>query len=615
MIAPLSALETSLHAHRAGRVGDLLLLAFALAAPILLTGAGCTVTSNPGGSTNGDGQSDGPNDEPSSSPNSVFAIVGDYGDDNDNSRAVSELIKGWNPDFIVTVGDNDYSDGASRGTFDALELAVGQYYHEFIGNYQGSLGAGSDVNRFFPTPGDHDWGDTCDDPDGLDDYLSYFTLPGQNSGNERYYDFRKGDIHFFSVHAIEGCEVDGVTADSAQAAWVRDAAMASDAPFKIAYFHKAAYSSGDRHEGEGAHMRWPWADWGFDMVLSGDDHIYERIERDGLIYIVNGLGGLDIHGFRATPEIGSVARFNGDFGAVRVDVFDGGMRVSFVTVGGMVIDTFDIGTPDTSGQAGRPTNNGMLDPNVLPLTQGAWYRPAVDTLWQWQLQPGTGGTINTSYDVAVYDIDLFDADASVITALQGAGRRVVCYFSAGSYEAFRDDAAAFLPGDRGNTLDGFANEQWLDVRSSNVQAIMKARLDMAVVKGCDGVEPDNVDGYQNNSGFPLTATDQLAFNRFLANEAHQRGLSVGLKNDLDQIVELVDYFDFSVNEQCHEFDECSTLQPFLDGGKPVFNAEYASRFVNDAAARGTMCAESLAQGLRSLILAVDLDDSLRISCD
>jgi hypothetical protein len=275
--------------------------------------------------------------------------------------------------------------------------------------------------------------------------------------------------------------------------------------------------------------------------------------------------------------------------------------------GGSVFDNGQNG-----GDAGNITS---LDPHVPPITQGNWYRPTVDTTWQWQLQPEGAGTINTTYDVAVYDIDLFDNDAAIITQLHDAGRKVICYFSAGSFEDFREDADQFLSADLGNTLSGFADERWLDIRSNNVHRIMQSRLDLAVQKGCDGVEPDNVTGFSDNTGFPLSASDQLAFNRFLANQAHQRGLSVALKNDLPQIPELVDYFDLSVNEQCHEFSECEALQPFLDAGKPVLNAEYADEYVNDAGTRQTMCAESLSQNIRSLVLAIDLDDSFRFSCD
>lgn len=93
-------------------------------------------------------------------------------------------------------------------------------------------------------------------------------------------------------------------------------------------------------------------------------------------------------------------------------------------------------------------------------------------------------------------------------------------------------------------------------------------------KGFDAVEPDNMDGYQNKSGFPLTADDQLKYNRLIAKLAHDRGLSVGLKNDLDQVPELVGEFDFAVNEQCMQYDECERVAPFVKAGKAVFHVEY-----------------------------------------
>lgn len=266
--------------------------------------------------------------------------------------------------------------------------------------------------------------------------------------------------------------------------------------------------------------------------------------------------------------------------------------------------------------ADEPRDSGEpIDPSNPPITDGTWYRPGVATTWQWQLQPDDAGIINTAYDVEVYDIDLFDAPDSVIKELQAQGRKVIGYFSAGTYEPFRSDASEFLPAEIGKTLEDFADERWLDIRSENVRRIMLARLDLAVLRGFDGVEPDNVDGYANDSGFPLTAADQLAFNRFIANEAHKRNLSVGLKNDLDQITGLVEYFDFAVNEQCHEFDECDLLAPFTNAGKAVFNAEYDSRFVSLPLIRGQMCADSLSRNLRTLVLPVDLDDSFRFSCD
>jgi hypothetical protein len=247
------------------------------------------------------------------------------------------------------------------------------------------------------------------------------------------------------------------------------------------------------------------------------------------------------------------------------------------------------------------------------VVQGDWYRPTVATTWQWQLK----ATVNTSYDVEVYDIDLFDSQEALITDLKGQGRRVICYFSAGSSEDWRPDFAEFQSGDMGGPLDQWEGERWLDVRSTNVHRIMLARLDLAKTKGCDGVEPDNVDGYANDTGFALSERDQLAFNRFVANEAHGRGLAVGLKNDGGQAAALVDYFDFELNEQCHEYSECGDLSVFTANGKPILNAEYTPEDTLEAAnvLSATVCPAAQGADIRTLILPWELDDSFRVSCE
>lgn len=260
-----------------------------------------------------------------------------------------------------------------------------------------------------------------------------------------------------------------------------------------------------------------------------------------------------------------------------------------------------------------------LPVDVDPITGDSWYQPDVEVTWQWQLLVQDGETLNTSYNVDIYDVDLFDTEASVIANLQADNRKVICYFSGGSYENWRDDEAQFNGNELGKTLDGWDDERWLDIRSSNVHRIMKARLDVAVEKGCDGVEPDNMDGYLNDPGFNFTAQDQLAYNRFIANEAHKRNLSVGLKNDLDQVKDLVAYYDFSVNEQCFQYDECSYLVPFIDAGKPVLNAEYPeedddlSSNLSDSSVT-SLCAASNALQFSTLVLPLYLDDSFRHSC-
>ncbi len=250
-------------------------------------------------------------------------------------------------------------------------------------------------------------------------------------------------------------------------------------------------------------------------------------------------------------------------------------------------------------------------PPILPSTPATWYAPGVSDTWQWQLS----GTVNTSYEVNVYDIDLFDATTEIIEGLHSFGIHVICYFSAGSYENFRPDKDDFPESAIGNKLDGWPGEKWLDIRSDKVHAIMQKRLDLAVQKRCDGVEPDNMDAYANNSGFDLKAADQLAYNKLIANEAHRRNLAVGLKNDINQIPNLLDYFDFAVNEQCHEFNECGRYQLFTAANKPVFNVEYGSELQNDDAARDKLCQQARFENMRTLILPIELDDSFRYSCD
>ncbi|MFD3699779.1 endo alpha-1,4 polygalactosaminidase [Streptomyces sp. NPDC058646] len=214
---------------------------------------------------------------------------------------------------------------------------------------------------------------------------------------------------------------------------------------------------------------------------------------------------------------------------------------------------------------------------------GERWQPRPGTGWQWQLT----GKLDTSVDVPVYDLDGFTTTKEQVSALRKAGRRTICYVSTGAWEDFRPDADAFpkeLLG-RGN---GWEGERWLDIRRlTELEPLVAARFDMCRDKGFDAVEPDNMDAYRNTSGFPLTAEDQLAYNRLIAKLAHDRGLAVGLKNDLDQIPQLVGEFDFAVNEQCAQYRECERLTPFIEAGKAVFHVEYelsAARFCEQARA-------------------------------
>ena len=254
-----------------------------------------------------------------------------------------------------------------------------------------------------------------------------------------------------------------------------------------------------------------------------------------------------------------------------------------------------------TGKAGGagPDPGGGSDGGASP------WRPAPGTRWQIQLS----GALDVTVDAALYDVDLFDQPAAAMATLHALGRKAICYFSAGSYEDWRPDRDSFPAAAIGNPLQGWPGEWWLDVRAQAVRDVMLARMDLAVQKGCDGVDPDNVDGYANSSGFPLTASDQLDYNRFLASAAHARGLGVGLKNDLEQIPDLIASFEWVVDEQCFQYDECNLLGPVTAAGKPVFEIEYGT-----AALATTVCPKAAALGLETLVKNLALD-AWRISCN
>jgi hypothetical protein len=142
---------------------------------------------------------------------------------------------------------------------------------------------------------------------------------------------------------------------------------------------------------------------------------------------------------------------------------------------------------------------------------------------------------------------------------------------------------------------------------------MKKRMDLAAAKGCDGVEPDNMDAFNQDSCFSISSDEQLAYNQAIANYARSIKLSVALKNDPDQVTQLVDYFDFSVSEECFQFKECDSYSPFINDDKPVFNAEYIKKY-KEGPDLDSLCQRSKLLHIQSLVLPLSLNDSFRISC-
>jgi hypothetical protein len=248
--------------------------------------------------------------------------------------------------------------------------------------------------------------------------------------------------------------------------------------------------------------------------------------------------------------------------------------------------------------AGRPAApEPALTKLVTPVPCPRCWHPDLQTSWQWQLS----GTVDQNLDVQMYDIDLFETSASQVEELNGGNQWAICYLDAGTWENWRPDASLFPKSVLGRS-NGWPGERWLDIRRLAIlKPIMSARLDLCAIKGFDGVEFDNVDGYQNKTGFALTAAQQLHYNTRLSNQAHKRELSAALKNDLGQVKPLLPYFDYALVEQCFQYDECGKLKPFIAAGKPVFEVEYAL-------SKGAFCPQANALNFNAMRKYRELDE-------
>jgi tartrate-resistant acid phosphatase type 5 len=257
-----------------------------------------------------------------------FAVLGDYGSDNTAEAEVAALIHSWEPDLIITTGDNNYPSGAA----DTIDDNIGKYFHDYIYPYVGTYGSGADQNRYFPSLGNHDWM-----PAGAQPYMDYFTLPG----NERYYDFAWGPVHFFSIDS-DFREPDGVGSSSVQGAWLKQGLAASTSPWNIVYMHHPPYSSG--YHGSSDWMQKPFAAWGADALMAGHDHLYERLLVDGIPYFTSGAGGGGLYDFNdPLPE--SQFRYNANYGAMLVTVGETEMLFEFYNRTGELIDSYRVTKP------------------------------------------------------------------------------------------------------------------------------------------------------------------------------------------------------------------------------------------------------------------------------
>ncbi len=308
----------------------------------------------------------------------TFAVIGDYGMDDANEQSVATLVTGWNPDFVVTTGDDYYNPAGGSGT-GKYDESTGAYYCNFLTDISTTGGRCPTglavVNRFFPSMGNHDYSDATPSPTT---YLTYFTLPGagltNSSNNERYYDFVQGPVHLFVINS-DTQEPDGTSSTSVQATWLQAQLATSTSAWNVVVFHHPPYSSGSTH-GSTPYMQWPFAAWGADVVLNGHDHTYERIVRDGIVYFVNGLGGAARYSF-GTPVAGSAFRYHANWGAMRIVATDTTMDFEFLSVnnGGTLQDSYHlpVSTPTPTPTATLvPTNTPTMTPTPTA-TPGVCY--------------------------------------------------------------------------------------------------------------------------------------------------------------------------------------------------------------------------------------------------
>ena len=247
---------------------------------------------------------------------------------------------------------------------------------------------------------------------------------------------------------------------------------------------------------------------------------------------------------------------------------------------------------------------GLTEGRKAKAKQSSRWKPAIENTWQIQLN---GPLTSITMAAHNYDIDLFENNETTINTLHQMNAKAICYFSAGTYEEWRADAHSFENSSVGNDMADWAGERWLDIRSSSVRSVMAARIKLAADKGCDGVDPDNIDGYTHkNTGFHLTKNDAVRYLEFLAGEASSHGLAIGLKNSAELASSVMHLMDWDICESCAVYNECNTYQPFIVAGRPVFHIEYVDG--DDPVNLTTACNAPGTRGFSTLLKRRNLDD-------
>jgi hypothetical protein len=222
-----------------------------------------------------------------------------------------------------------------------------------------------------------------------------------------------------------------------------------------------------------------------------------------------------------------------------------------------------------------------IPPAITPLnTLPAYWSPSPSDSFQLQLSDYPP---DLSAEADVFELDLFETPQEIIDSLHEAGKRVICYINVGAWEEYRPDADAFPDAVIGKEYIGWDGERWLDI--SNYKSfgdLISTRLTLAASKGCDGIDPDNINGFQQDTGFSISAQDQLTY---------------------QQVSDLLDYFDFALIEDCTVYGECTDFLPFIEQGKAVFQVEYTDKFSSTA----DFCSTAIANNYSGIFKNRELD--------
>lgn len=257
-----------------------------------------------------------------------------------------------------------------------------------------------------------------------------------------------------------------------------------------------------------------------------------------------------------------------------------------------------------AGGAGASAGNSGVAGSAGVAQGGTLARLATDVSWQVQLS----GAFDATVDASLYYVDVDNLTAPELRALTAQGRHVACYQSAGTYEPWRSDAALFPAEVLGNAVVDYPNERWVDTRSSVVVSLMNARLDRLKDAGCASVVVANVTNSGMDTGFAVTAAEQMSYLVQLSEQIHQRGLVAGLATAEDRVAEVEPFFDWAYAQDCWVADKCASYSPFVDVGKAVLGVAFG-----DGTTAASLCAGATGSGINLLVKPQDLGP-FRFAC-